>query len=75
MTDRVPQARIYRVYHAPAWQDGELIDLSLVTGVLSGSKSARLDRRLVYEKELATAVSASPSGRRSSAATCSSSPR
>jgi zinc protease len=59
MTDRVPQARIYRIYHAPRWQDGELIDLSLVTGVLSGSKSARLDRRLVYEKELATAVSAS----------------
>ncbi|HEX8853456.1 MAG TPA: pitrilysin family protein [Pyrinomonadaceae bacterium] len=58
MEDRVPQARIYRVYHAPAWGDPELQHLSLFASVLSGSKSARLDRRLIYEKELATNVSA-----------------
>jgi zinc protease len=56
MQDRVPQARIYRVYHAPVWKDPKILHLSLVTDVLSGSKSARLDRRLVYEKELATDV-------------------
>jgi zinc protease len=58
MADRVPQARIYRIYRAPAWGDGELQHLSLFTSVLSGSRSARLDRRLVYEKQLATSVSA-----------------
>jgi zinc protease len=59
MQDRVPQTRIYRLYHAPAWKDKETAYLNLATDVLSGSKSSRLDRRLIYEKELATAVSAS----------------
>jgi zinc protease len=58
MQDRVPQARIYRVYHAPAWRDPELQRLELLANVLSGSRSARLDRQLVYDQELATAVSA-----------------
>jgi len=56
MVDRVPQARIYRVWHAPPWGDRQLTDLQLATEVLTGSKSARLDRRLVYEKELATSI-------------------
>lgn len=58
MEDRVPQARIYRVYRAPAWTDAELRHLDLFASVLSGSRSARLNRRLVYEKQLATTVSA-----------------
>ncbi|HEV7396844.1 MAG TPA: pitrilysin family protein [Pyrinomonadaceae bacterium] len=58
MQDRVPQTRIYRIYHAPAWKDDEVSYLNLACDVLSGSKSARLDRRLIYEKELATATSA-----------------
>lgn len=58
MEDRVPQARIYRVYHAPAWKDKEVQHLNLFADVLSGSKSSRLDRRLVYEKKMATNVSA-----------------
>ncbi len=58
MEDRVPQARIYRVYQAPAWKDMELQQLSLFADVLAGSKSSRLDRRLVYEKELVTDVGA-----------------
>ncbi len=56
MSDRVPQARVYRFYHAPAWNDLGLQHVSLLADVLSGSKSARLDRRLVYEKELTTDV-------------------
>lgn len=59
MQDRVPQARIYRLYHAPTWKEKESQHLDLFADVLSGSKSARLNRRLVYEKELATDVSAS----------------
>ena len=56
MDDRVPQTRIYRVWHAPAWKDPRVQPLRLAAEVLSGSKSARLDRRLVYEKELVTAI-------------------
>jgi zinc protease len=58
MEDRVPQARVYRVYHVPAWRDPELQRIDLFANVLSGSPSAPLDRRLVYEQELATAVNA-----------------
>jgi zinc protease len=58
MQRRVPQARIYRVYHAPAWRDADIQSLALLASVLSGSRSARLDRPLVYEKELATDVTA-----------------
>jgi zinc protease len=54
----VPQARIYRVYLAPPWRDPAVQPLELFASVLSGSRSARLDRRLVYEQELATTVTA-----------------
>jgi zinc protease len=58
MQDRVPQARIYRVYRAPAWRALERQHLQLLANVLSGSRSARLDRRLVYDQAVATDVSA-----------------
>ena len=58
MEDQVPQARIYRVYHAPAWKDVEMQHLGLLGGVLAGSNSARLTRRLVFDKGLATSVNA-----------------
>ena len=56
MEDQVPQARIYRVYHAPAWKAPELQHLGLFGDVLAGSRASALPRRLVYEKGLATAV-------------------
>jgi len=59
MYDRVPQARLYRAYHAPAWRDDEIPCLQLFASVLSGSRSARLDRKLVYDLDLATNVGAS----------------
>ncbi|MGD9588900.1 MAG: M16 family metallopeptidase [Pyrinomonadaceae bacterium] len=58
MEDRVPQHRIYRAWHAPGWSDPELQHLRVFADALSGSKSSRLDRKLVYEKELVTNVSA-----------------
>jgi zinc protease len=58
MFDRVPQARVVRFYHAPAWRDLQLQYVSLIADVLSGSKSSRLDRRLIYDKNLATDVAA-----------------
>ena len=59
MEDHVPQVRISRSYHTAAWKDPEVRMLDVFANVLAGSKSARLDRRLVYEKALATAVNAS----------------
>jgi zinc protease len=57
--DRVPQALVYRAYHAPGWRDADLDRLELAASVLSGSKSARLDRRLLYQKNLVTQIDAS----------------
>ncbi|HET8798740.1 MAG TPA: pitrilysin family protein [Thermoanaerobaculia bacterium] len=54
LEDRVANTRIYRVYHAPGWRDATLQHLNLASEILAGSKSARLDRKLVYEKGLAT---------------------
>lgn len=59
MADRVPQARIYRAFHAPPWGHADLADLIAATNVLSGSASSRLERRLVHETRLATSASAS----------------
>ena len=59
MADQVPQVRITRSYFAPHWRDPQVQQLELFAGVLAGSKSARLDRRLVYDKAMATSVSAS----------------
>jgi zinc protease len=41
-----------------AWKDADTARLQLLAEVLAGSKSARLDKRLVYEKGMATSVSA-----------------
>jgi zinc protease len=62
MEDRVPQARIYRIYHAPAWNDKETSLLSLFADVLAGSKNSRLEKKLVDEKEMATSVGATMDG-------------
>ena len=59
MQDHVPQVRIVRVYHAPAWKDPDVQRLGLFADALAGSRSARLTRRLVYDKAIATSVSAS----------------
>jgi zinc protease len=58
MEDHVPQVRIYRSWHTSSWKDADTQRLNLLAGVLAGSKTARLDKRLVYEKGMATGVSA-----------------
>jgi zinc protease len=65
MEDRVAQPRIYRIYHAPAWADRETQHLALAARALSGTRAARLDRRLIYDRKLATAISASTRERES----------
>jgi len=59
MQDRVPQSRIYKVWNIPGWgtRDGDY--LNLVADVLSSGKTSRLYKRLVYDEEIATDVSAS----------------
>jgi zinc protease len=56
--DRVPQPLVFRTWHAPGWTGADTPLLALAASVLSGSKSARLDRRLVYEKGLVTQITA-----------------
>jgi zinc protease len=56
--DRVPQARLYKVWNIPNYgtTDGNLLDL--VSGVLADGKSSRLYKRLVYDERIATDVNA-----------------
>jgi zinc protease len=56
--DRVPQARIVKVWNSPGIgsADGDYLDL--VSQVLAEGKSSRLHRRLVYEDQSATDVAA-----------------
>lgn len=58
MSDRVAQARVYRVWNVPQFGAADLDRLQLVSQVLGGSKSSRLDKRLVHEEKLADSVMA-----------------
>jgi zinc protease len=59
MQDRVPQARIYKVWNIPGWGTADADYLNLVGDILSSGKSSRLFKRLVYDDQTATDVSAS----------------
>jgi zinc protease len=59
MQDRVPQARIYKVWNTPEWGSAENDYLDLVTDVLAQGKTSRLYKRLVYDDQIATNVQAS----------------
>lgn len=56
--DRVPQALFIRVWNVPQWGTPESDYLSLVADVLSSGKNSRFYKRLVYEDQIATDVSA-----------------
>jgi zinc protease len=59
VSDRVPQARLYKVWNIPAYGDAENVYLDLACDVLASGKTSRLYKRLVYDEQLATEVSAS----------------
>ncbi len=63
MQDRVPQARVYMVWNVPEWKSEELTRLGLAGSVLASGKTSRLYKRLVYEDQIATGVSAYTSSR------------
>lgn len=58
MEDRVPQARVYKVWNVPEWGSEEVIKLGLVSRVLASGKNSRLNERLVYNEQVASSVSA-----------------
>ncbi|HEY0501920.1 MAG TPA: insulinase family protein, partial [Lysobacter sp.] len=58
MTDQVPQARIHRVWNVAQTGTVDLDRLQLLAQVLGGSKSSRLDKRLLHEDKLVDNVSA-----------------
>jgi zinc protease len=56
--DRVPQARLYKVWNVPGFGTAELDHLDLLTDVLAAGKTSRLYKRLVYDDRIASDVSA-----------------
>ena len=58
MQDRVPQARLYKVWNVPGATAADNDYLLLVSDVLSAGKTSRLYKRLVYDEQIATGVSA-----------------
>ena len=56
--DRVPQARIYKVWNVPGVADLSLAQLDIASDILAGGKTSRLYERLVYREQIATDVSA-----------------
>ena len=59
MQDRVPQARLYKVWNVPEWGSADGDYLGLAASALSTGKSSRLFKRLVYDEQIATDVDAS----------------
>jgi len=59
MQDRVPQARIYRTWAIPGRTSRTATVLNVAADILGGGKTSRLYRDLVYERQIATSVSAS----------------
>ncbi|NBC17680.1 MAG: insulinase family protein [Bacteroidetes bacterium] len=56
LEDRVPQARVYKVWNVPEAFSTELHHLELAADVLTDGKTSRLYKRLVYEDQIATDV-------------------
>lgn len=56
--DRVPQARLYKVWNVPGYGAGSTDKLKLAAGILSSGKNSRLYKRLVYDDQIATHVAA-----------------
>jgi zinc protease len=55
--DRVPQARIYKVWNVSPWGTADVQYLKLLADVLASGKTSRLYKRLVYDDQIATNVS------------------
>jgi len=58
MQDRVPQARVYKIWQMPEIGHPEATSLDLVAGILSEGKTSRLYKRLVFDDQIASDVAA-----------------
>ncbi|NKB33014.1 MAG: insulinase family protein [Pseudomonadales bacterium] len=58
MQDRVPQARLYKVWNVPNSLSSDTSLLDLFSSVLADGKNSRLYNRLVYQDQIATDVAA-----------------
>ncbi|HEY5883203.1 MAG TPA: insulinase family protein, partial [Pyrinomonadaceae bacterium] len=56
--DRVPQARLYKVWNIPGIGTAENDYLNLASDILVSDKASRLYKRLVYDEQIATDVGA-----------------
>ena len=56
MQDRVPQARIYKIWNVPQYGAPDATYLDLASDILAGGRSSRLYKRLVYQDRTATSV-------------------
>ena len=56
--DHVPLARLYKVWNVPGWGSRDEILLRLAARVLAEGRDSRLYKRLVYDEQVASAVSA-----------------
>ncbi len=58
MTDKVPQARIYRAWNVAEVGTTDIDQLQLFAQVLGGAKASRLDQRLLHQDKLVDNISA-----------------
>jgi len=58
VADRVPQARLYKIWNVPGYGTEAADHLRLAAAVLSNGKNSRFYKRLVYDDQIATQVSA-----------------
>ncbi len=56
--DRVPQTQISMIWNVPEWGNPDAFDLDILASVLSNGKSSRLYKRLVYDEQICSDVSA-----------------
>ncbi|MBJ6985478.1 pitrilysin family protein [Luteimonas sp. MC1750] len=63
MEDKVPQPRIYRVWNVAEVGNPDLDRLQLLAQVLGGSRSSRLDARLLHRDQLVDSISAGSYGK------------
>ncbi|MBA3514596.1 MAG: insulinase family protein [Pyrinomonadaceae bacterium] len=56
VSDRVPQERTYFAWHTPAFFDPGDAELDLASTILTDGLSARLNKMLVYDKQVASDV-------------------
>ena len=59
MQDKVPQARIYRMWNVPQTGTLDIDQLQVLGYVLGGAKSSRLDARLLHGEKLVDSIGAS----------------